>query len=97
MTDKGKEILSNEKRIDKVEKGEVKVTFDDPFHFKVFGDDKKLKYIGKVSPDFPLTEICTCPDQFHRNTENFRAEHGFALQCKHLRMAHKARGDQPYD
>ena len=95
MTDKGKEILSNEKRKEKTK--EVKIQFDDPFHFKVLGEDGKLKYIGKLSPDFPLTEICTCPDQFHRNSENFRNEHGYALQCKHLRTAHEKRGDQPYD
>lgn len=97
MTDKGKEILSNEKRKDKVKNDEIFVQFDDPNHFKTLDEDGKIKYIGKVNSELPLTEICTCPDQFHRNTENFRAEHGFALQCKHLRKAHEIRGDVSYD
>jgi hypothetical protein len=92
--DKGKEILSNEKR--QVASKEVQIFFQDANHFNILNDEGKIKYIGKLDTEHPEQEMCTCPDQFFRNTENYRAENGYALQCKHLILAHETRGDTKY-
>lgn len=91
--DKFKEQISDEKRRSSEKQNSVKIQWQDELHFNVLDEDGHIKYIGKIDPEHPEQEMCTCPDQFHRNTENFRATHGFALQCKHLINAHEMRGD----
>ena len=88
-----KQILSQEKRIEKSDTVDIQFTFltEDFAYFNVVKDGK-IKYIGRIEKTRSLSEYCSCPDQFHRNSKAFQDSHGFALRCKHMIQALKKRG-----
>ncbi len=82
-----KQIFSDEKRIVAskgvyVQIASLKV---DHSYFNVFDpkDQTKIKYMGKITNKQDHSEYCTCPDNFHRNTEDYKNTHALAFQCKH--------------
>lgn len=82
-----KEIFSDEKRI--VASRDVYVQIADlgvnHSYFNVYdpNDLTKIKYMGKITENRTHDEYCTCPDNFHRNTEDYKRTHAESFQCKH--------------
>jgi len=86
--DQGKQILSDEKRINKA-KSEVRLQLtvigEVENNFIVLDDDDCAKYSGVIYGETPnIKDNCVCPDFINRNTEEFVATHGYAKQCKHI-------------
>jgi len=54
-------------------------------YFNVHDNDDltKIKYMGKITENRTHDEYCTCPDNFHRNTEDYKNTHPLSFQCKH--------------
>ena len=88
------QIFTQEKRIKKAKNTLVQfVTLEEKqSYFNIVEKNGTIKYIGKITKQDSLNEYCTCPDHFHRNTENYKNEHGFCLQCKHMIQAKTLRG-----
>jgi len=90
MSDAGKEMMSQEKREKKSR--DVKIVFTTPDWFNVVDEQGNFKYNGTVRAATPsLEDSCSCPDFGNRNSEEYKAEHGFALQCKHILKARSVR------
>lgn len=87
-----KEIFQNEEKIIRAKK--VVVEFADFMgnhaHFNVIDPDtKKIKYMGQISINRNHSDFCTCPDNFHRNTENYKKTHALSYQCIHQIAYHE--------
>lgn len=93
--DQGKQILSDEKRISKA-KSEVRIQItvlgEPQSNFIVLDEDNCAKYDGHIiGPEPNPDDYCKCPDHTNRNTPEYIATHGYALQCKHLIKARLVR------
>lgn len=82
-----KEIFSDEKRIEASKGVYVQIANIGINHsyFNVYDpkDLTKIKYMGKITEKRTHDEYCTCPDNFHRNTEDYKKTHSESFQCKH--------------
>jgi len=86
METSNNENLSQEKRIIAsrgvyVQIAELKA--DHSYYNVIDPDTKKVKYIGRISEANDHDQYCTCPDNFHRNTADYRNTHPNGFQCKH--------------
>jgi len=88
------QFLTQEKRQEGSKDVSVQFVYekDDFIYYNILSTDGGIKYLGRVEKTKSLSEYCTCPDFLHRNNIFYRNEHGFALQCKHIIAAKKARG-----
>jgi len=57
------------------------------FHFNVYNEDEKIKYIGQISKDH-IHDECTCQSFQHGNSENYTKTNPLPFTCKHLIAAH---------
>ena len=82
-----KEIFSNERRVI-ASKGVYVQIADigkDHSYFLIY-DPKDItikKYMGKINEANDHSQYCICPDNFHRNTEDYKRTHPYGFQCKH--------------
>lgn len=81
-----RQILANEKRAQRSKDCKIQFTSMDynSANFFVLDIDDSIKYVGRVERYPSIEEACTCPDQFHRNNTEYKNEHGFSLNCKHM-------------
>jgi len=96
--DAGKEILFLERRQSR-SKG-IPIIFTDPLGgfltlIKAIKNGiielANIKYFGKITRD-KIHDSCTCQSFYHGNSDKWRADHGYAFQCKHIIGAREARG-----
>ena len=52
-------------------------------YYNSLDEENKIKYIGRIEPSPSLDEYCSCPDQFHRNSQSLpeRARVCIAMQA----------------
>ncbi len=85
-----KNILELEKREQRARDVHVKLasTSMDGYHFNVYDeDDKKIKYIGKISGDHTHDE-CGCMSFLKGNSADYQRNNPLPFQCKHIIGAH---------
>ena len=81
-----KEIFSDEKRVVASLGVYVQIAAPKSNHeyFNVIDPNtNKIKYMGKINDKNDHSQFCTCPDNFHRNTEDYKKTHALGFQCKH--------------
>lgn len=82
-----KQIFSDEQRIIKSKGVYVQIAYLGINHcyFNVFdsNDQTKIKYMGKITNHRTHDEYCTCPDNFFRNTKDYKKTNALSFQCKH--------------
>ena len=79
--DSGKEILFEERRIQR--SNEVRIQFVTPDYFNVLDDEGNLKYVGSVGDKFD----CTCQSFMQGNNTKYSTTHSEVFKCKHLLKA----------
>ena len=95
----GHQLLSQDKRDKKSKEVNIQFTFlaDDFTYYNVIKtepmfQEKFTAYIGRITKVPTESEYCSCQDHLHRNSESYKNEHGYSLQCKHMIQAKKKRG-----
>ena len=90
----GKQMIENEERAVRAEDVHIAFYFLNPeyHYFRVYDDDNNMKYQGRIDKTKSTLEDCSCPDEFFSNTKDYKHEHGYSFQCKHLIAARRLRG-----